>query len=352
MTSSIGGEATPNKLQIQSGQAVDGEMETTATEVARETAQAKSASSLQDSEDPGLASALKKYEHKKLESSVKPRVLQRIAEGKSVQEVATKEEGDQGQFKDTNQETAQQFQKNNPQLKADNLLDLRGKIQRGATKEQILGELAKLYPNKTDLQIEALKFLVQTTIEPKEKERIGGILEEFQEINAKLIAKDLEISAMVLKGGVADPIAVRNMHQSMTHDSPRDFNQLYKELHTLYPQAKDLKEVCKLLFSAAGAEIRSGGVGIEPGRLYNNIRQIRLLQAVMGPQRFFEKGWNRLANELLNLQIEQPAQLNVQTITAAFVDLILSDYPNAAKAMQAVNKVIPENIGRKAAPAA
>lgn len=335
MTSSIGANKQPSGLQATG--AVEGEIGIVEELlIEQETSQ----QNIQQEESESTAGgALVKFMKNTLEGQ-KTRIQIKAAAGESpLQEVVRKEEGEGGDFQENpDQQAAWKFQKKNPQIKANNLLELRATIKPGMPREEILGELLKLYPHQADLVVEALNFLIETTTDPKEKERVKSILSDFVQAHGDEIAKDTKIGAIALGAKVSDPATIRNLHQSMAHDNPRDFNQMYKELYSMYPQTKDLKEICLLLMRTAGEESKSRQ--IEPGKISNLVKFIRMVQAVLGPQKVFEKGMPLIAAEMRRHEIELPPELNPQTVTMAFMKLIMSDYPNASLVMQAVNKLI------------
>lgn len=264
-------------------------------------------------------------------------------EEKAVEGVAAKGEEAGEAFKDTpQQQEAKKFEKRNPQVKANVLVELREAFKPGLNKDQIIALILDRYP-QADLALEALRYLMQTATDPKEKATLRETLTSFISDHGKDIAKGKEIARLVGAAGIegVDEASIRKLHQEMTHESPKDFAQTWADLSAKYP-GKTLEQVLKLLVGTVGKELNHAID--EKGKLHNVMHEVKFLQAALGPDKFFKKHMGRLTSQMRDLELTLPPQLTSSEMTREILKLALADYPNAARVLQIANALL-EGMG-------
>lgn len=235
-------------------------------------------------------------------------------------------------------EFADQFQRRNPELRANVLAMLREAIKPGDTKEDILRKLREYYPD-VSLADEALEFLLATT----EGELARNVQEAKDDFNAEF---NREITAgrnigtqarQAAEKGLGTPTSLRDMYRDIT-GNPRESSMLFEELSNRY-SFKELKKVVDFLLHSLGADMKSQGPSIPRGLLHRLFTETRSLQAILGVYRFF-KGRMGLMTKLFDKEgMEMPNQLSFESISKQFMALAGDRYPSAAKVLQLAIKL-------------
>lgn len=237
---------------------------------------------------------------------------------------------------------AGQFQKRNPELRADVLTLLRQYIKPGDSKEEILKKLREFFSDPS-LADEALEFLIETTDGTlnQECQEAKNVLnqDEGREIvagrNISVIAR-----AAADKGGVGQlgqPTDLRNLYRDIT-GNPRDSNTLFDELSRKYA-FQNLKKVTKFLLHSMGKELSSNGPSIPAGLLHTLMGEIRSLQAILGVYRFFNDRMNLVNSEFSRQGVQVPQALNFESMAKEFMSLVSERYPTADKVGDKASKL-------------
>ncbi|MCB1119086.1 MAG: hypothetical protein KDK65_03915, partial [Chlamydiia bacterium] len=241
--------------------------------------------------------------------------------------------GKKVEMKKKMQDTADQFQRRNPELKSKALLMLRDKIKPDDTAEDILRKLREFYPD-VSLSDEALEFLLETTDNGELARQVLLAKEKLNKENGtEIIAgRNVTIQArQASESGLGTPTSMRDMYRDVV-TNPRDPNELFKELSEKYA-FKDLKKVADFLLHSLGADMKSKGPSIPRGELHRLIAETRSLQSILGVYRFF-KGRMRLLTSLFNKNgIKLPANLTFEKLAKEFMQLAADRYPSSDKAM-------------------
>ncbi|MCB1114054.1 MAG: hypothetical protein KDK62_04795 [Chlamydiia bacterium] len=226
--------------------------------------------------------------------------------------------------------SADQFEKRNPELKSSVLTLLRQYIKPGDTKDEILKKLQEFYSDPA-LADEALEFLLETT-EGELHQQVQAAKDELnQEKGREIVAgRNIGVQARAASDkGLGTPTDLRDLYRDIT-GNPRDSNQLFDELARKYA-FKDLTKVTKFLLHSLGSDLKSKGPSIEPGQLTRLMAEARSLQAILGVYRFF-KGRMRLVNSLFTREgLDLPEELNFETMSKEFMALISERYPSGDK---------------------
>lgn len=230
-------------------------------------------------------------------------------------------------------DTAEQFQRRNPELRSNILALLREQIKPGDTKEDILRKLAEFYPDAF-LADEVLDFLLETT-EGELAKTVAEAKEDFNKEFGREITAGRNVTAQARQAsekGLGTPTSLRDMYRDIT-GNPRDSTTLFEELSKKYA-FKDLKKVLDFMFHSLGADMKSKGPSIPRGMLHNLLSETRSLQAIMGVYRFFRGRMQLLEKMLTKDGIDMPAELNFENLSKEFMTLCAERYPNASKVLQ------------------
>lgn len=235
-------------------------------------------------------------------------------------------------------DSANEFQRRNPELRSNVLVLLRDRIKPGDTKEDILRTLAEFYPD-VSLADEVLEFLLATT-EGELAETIQEAKSDFQENNSRQIAAGRNINTQARQAsekGLGTPTSLRDMYRDIT-GNPRDSTTLFEELSNQYA-FKDLKKVVDFLLHSLGADMKAKGPSIPRGMLHRLLAETRSLQAILGVYRFF-RGRMRLVEKMFQKDgMDMPSQLSFENIAKQFMGLAAERYPSSAKVLQLATKL-------------
>lgn len=233
---------------------------------------------------------------------------------------------------------ADQFQRRNPELKANILTLLREAIKPGDDKETILRKVREFYGD-VSLADEALEFLLETT-DGELANTVREAKEEFnkefgREINAGRNIN--EQARMAAEKGLGTPTTLRDLYRDITA-TPRDSATLFEELANRYA-FKELKKVVDYLLHSLGADMKSKGPSIPRAFLHRLLTETRSLQAILGVYRFFKGRMNLMENLFEKEGIDWPQQLTFELIAKQFMALTAERYPSAAKVLQTAAKL-------------
>ncbi len=235
-------------------------------------------------------------------------------------------------------DSAEQFQRRNPELRATTLQMLREAIKPGDTKEEILKKIQEFYPD-VSLADEALEFLLETT----DGELYRTIQEAKQDFNAlygREIIAGRNISAQARQAaekGLGTPTNLRDLYRDITAN-PRESSLLFEELANRY-SFKELKKVIDFLLHSLGADMKAKGTSIPRGLLHRLFTETRSLQAILGVYRFF-KGRMGLMEKLFEKEgLDLPDQLTFESMAKQFMALASERYPSASKVLQLALKL-------------
>lgn len=228
---------------------------------------------------------------------------------------------------------ADQFQRRNPELKADVLVLLRQAINPGDSKEEILKKLLEFYSDVT-LADEALDYLLATS-DGELARKIQEVKDELNTQRGREISAGRNISTQARQAaekGLGTATSMRDMYRDIT-GNPRDSTTLFEELSQKYA-FKDLKKVIDFLLHSLGSDMKAKGPSIERALLARLFSEARSLQAILGVYRFF-KGRMRLVESLFESNdLEMPEELSFETLAKEFMSLAAERYPSSDKVRQ------------------
>ncbi len=228
---------------------------------------------------------------------------------------------------------AGQFQRRNPELKADTLVLLAQTIQPEDTKEELIRKIADFYPD-VSLRDEALEYLLEVTSGELAR-KLGEIKAELNESYGREIAAGRNIHIQAREAAskeLGTPTSMRDMYRDVT-GNPRDAPALFDELAAKYGY-KELKTVVDFLLHSMGADMNSKGPSIERAELQRLFSEVRNMQAILGVYRFFNSRMKLTQYLFEESNLQSPPELNFESMAKAFMGLAGERYPSADKVHQ------------------
>lgn len=232
------------------------------------------------------------------------------------------------------QEFANQAEKRNPELKASALVRLRELIKPGDTKEEILKKVLEMFPD-VSLADEAMEFLMETTVDEEMKKTLKEAKDEFNNTHGREISAGKNMGTVAREAesaGLGTATSLRDMYRNIT-GNPRDSATLFDELSQKYA-FKDLKKVVSFLLHSLGTDMKSSGPSIPRGQLHTLLTETRSLQAILGVYRFFNGRMALVDKMFARDGLSRPPQLNFESLSKAFMQLVSERYPTSDKIMQ------------------
>lgn len=233
---------------------------------------------------------------------------------------------------------AGQFQKRNPEMRANVLVLLREYIKPGDTKDDILRKLQEFYPD-VSLADEALEFLLETT-EGELHQQVAEAKGEFLEKFTREISAGRNISNQAQQAsqkGLGTPSTLRDMYRDIT-GNPRDSTTLFEELSKKYA-FKELKKVVDFLLHSLGSDMKAKGPSIDRGQLHRLFTETRSLQAILGVYRFFKGRMNLMEGLFKKQGLDLPQQLSFESMAKQFMTLAAERYPSAGKVLEGATRL-------------
>ena len=235
-------------------------------------------------------------------------------------------------------EFADQYQRRNPELKANILTLLREYIKPGDDKETILKKIREFYSD-VSLADEAFDFLLETT-DGELARIVQDAKNDFnQEFGREIVAgKNITEQARIAsEKGLGTPSSLRDLYRDIT-GNPRESTLLFDELANRY-SFKELKKVIDYLLHSLGADMKSKGPSIPRGLLHRLLTETRSLQAILGVYRFFKGRMNLMEGMFSKEGLDMPSQLTFESVAKQFMALAAERYPSAAKVLQTATKL-------------
>ncbi len=235
-------------------------------------------------------------------------------------------------------DSAHQFQQRNRELKAETLVNLRGEIKPGDSKEEILAKIQKYYPDVT-LTDEVLEFLLDTT-EGELHNSIRELKEEFAEQHQREITAGRNIQKEAQSAsdkGLGTPTSLRDQYRDIT-GNPRDANTLFNELSQKH-DFKDLKKMVDFFLHSLGSDLKAKGPSIPRGELHRLLSETRTMQAILGVYRFFNSRMGLMHSLFQKAGIDFPKKLTFELMSKQFMSFISERYPSSNKALQTAVKL-------------
>jgi len=230
-------------------------------------------------------------------------------------------------------EISEQFERNNPELHARNLLTLRSRIKNSDTPEEIMQKVIEAYPDHS-LADEALDFLARTT-SGELSEKIKECKERFNEVYGREIraGRNIQIQARNFSSqGLGTPTGLRDLYRDVT-GNPRDALTLFEELSSQYPFEK-MKTIISFLLHSLGSDMKAKGPSIARGELFRLTNETRSLQAILGVFRYFKSRMSLIQNSFSRNNLMMTSRVTFEYLSKLFVKFLMERYPSADKVYQ------------------
>jgi type III secretion protein W len=228
---------------------------------------------------------------------------------------------------------SQQYQQENEELQAAQLLLLKGRIKEGDTREEILKKVLASYPDFS-LADEALDFLIETS----EGELAQKIRQAKEDLNIRFgretrAGRNIGPQARAFaQAGLDNASGLRDMYRDIT-GNPRDASTLFAELSTKYSFEK-MKSVIEFLLQSLGNDLRSKGPSISRAELHRLMTDTRSMQAILGVYRFFKSRMRLIHSAFERALLMTPVRLNFELLARLFMKYLQDRYPSAEKVLQ------------------
>lgn len=228
------------------------------------------------------------------------------------------------------QSSANQYQKNNPELNSKSLFNLLRSLNKKDDQEEILKKLQGFFPDPT-LADEALDYLIENT-EEELNQTLKDTKENFtKQFGRQIIAgKNIREQVMAFSGqGIGTTSSLRDLYREITgnHKEP---NELFNNLSTTYSFEK-LKTVIQFLLHSLGSDLKNKGPSIPRGELAMLFTETRSLQSILGVYRFFQSRMRLLNQSYGQAGKSVPDSLNFEALAQAFMSLVNDRYPSSPK---------------------
>lgn len=228
---------------------------------------------------------------------------------------------------------AGQFQRRNPELKAETLLLLAQTIKPDDSKEELMEKIARFYPD-VSLRDEAIEYLLAVS-HGELARKLGEIKEELnQNYEREIVAgRNIHIQAReAASQELGTTTSMRDMYRDVT-GNPREAPALFDELAAKYGY-KELRKVVDFLLHSMGADMNAKGPSIERAELQRLFSEVRNMQAILGVYRFFNSRMKLTQYLFEESNLQSPPELNFESMAKAFMSLAGERYPSADKVHQ------------------
>jgi type III secretion protein W len=236
------------------------------------------------------------------------------------------------------EDSAERFQQNNPELRKQTLLLLRKAISEHDSVDEILRKVLNFYPDYS-LADEALDFLIETSSgDLYEKVRLAK--EEFNRSHLReiLAGRNIHLQARLFsQQGLGSPTALREMYRDIT-GNPRSPLALFNQLTTNFDFEK-MRTVIRFLLHSLGADLKSKGPSIGKPELMRLLEDTRILQAILGIFRFFQSRMNLLRALFEKNNLTFPSKMTFESLAKQFMSLFDERYISQDKILQLASKL-------------
>lgn len=230
------------------------------------------------------------------------------------------------------QETAENYQRKNPELQARTLLSLRVRLSPQDTVEDILRKLREAYPDLA-LADEALDFLIEMA-GPEMRKLLEKTKAELNRLHEKDIKAGRNIGAQARNfssQGLGSPTALRDLYRHII-SNPRDANTLFQELSGNYPFER-MKVVIDFVLHSLGADLKSKGPSISRQELERFMTETRNMQAILGIYKYFFSRMRLISSSFDRQGLVLPPRITFDMLARTFMRFLQEKYPSVDKAL-------------------
>jgi type III secretion protein W len=233
---------------------------------------------------------------------------------------------------------SEEYERNNPELRARSLERLLAQIKGEKDPEELLRQVMKNYPDHS-LADESLEFLEKATtgdVRGKVRAAKENLNANYgREVRAgRNIANE---SRAFSQQGLGSPTALRDLYRDIT-GQPRPATALFNELHEMFTY-ENMQKAIDFILHSLGSDLKSKGPSISPGELHSLMSEARSLLAILGVYRFFDGRMALIASSFERNGMLLPSYLSFQLLAKMFVQFLLERYPSMDKVLQLALKM-------------
>ncbi|MCX7998619.1 MAG: hypothetical protein N3A69_06665 [Leptospiraceae bacterium] len=230
------------------------------------------------------------------------------------------------------EQTAETYERKNPELPYKSLLNLRIKISQKDSSEVILRKVRQSFEDLS-LADEALEFLIETADEEL-KPNLRQAQEELRKLYRREIIAGKNIASQARyysSSGLGSSSTLRDLYRDIT-GNPRDAYTLFQELFVSYSFEK-MKTVIQFMLNALGTDIKSKGPSIQRAELSKLMNEARNMQAILGVYRYFFSRMSMITTSFNRQSLQIPKQLSFELLSKLFIQFIQEKYPSSSKVL-------------------
>ncbi|PCI77989.1 YopN family type III secretion system gatekeeper subunit [Candidatus Aerophobetes bacterium] len=232
-------------------------------------------------------------------------------------------------------QTANNYNKSNPELKEQTLLILYGQIPEEGSEEDIQKVVDDFYSDKA-LADEAIDFLIEVS-ENKQmlKKKLITTKERFnthfgQEIRA---GRNISTQARLFSTkGLGNPTFLRDIYKGII-ENKRSAQDLFDELTEKF-KFSDMKNVIDFVLHALGDDLKSKGSSITKGELQALMGESKNMQAILGLFRFFQSRMSLIKQGFKHKDLMLPSRMSFELLARVIVQFLKERYPSSDKVLK------------------
>lgn len=230
------------------------------------------------------------------------------------------------------QETAESYERKNPEIQARTLLSLQARISKNDSPEDILRKLKAVYSDVA-LVDEALDFLIETA-DATMHMNLERAKEELYRTSEREVraGRNMAIQARAFsEQGLGSPTALRDLYRDVTGHT-RDAITLFQQLSGTYSIDK-MRTVIDFILHSLGADVKAKGSSIAREELQKMLSETRNMQAILSLYRYFISRMKLIQSSFDRQGLVLPSRITFDLLARLFIKFLMERYPSVEKAL-------------------
>lgn len=233
---------------------------------------------------------------------------------------------------------AEQFHRNNPELKQRSLLSLtEGALSTEDSAEAIYQKVCLFYPDPY-LADEAFSFLQQIHQEYPTWRQNVQIARQWlnDKYNRDIKAgQNIRTETQTFSNkGLGTPTELRHLYRNLTINPTQSSGEIFSDLLERLSSFQNTKKALSFILHAVGSDLKSKGPSIAREELQILLKEIRNAQTFLWMFSFFHHRMPSIQNAFQRAGSLLPIQITFELLGKAFLKLILERYPSLEKVYQ------------------